>query len=318
MSRGHWLRHAFAWAVGACLLAIIGAWGWNLLAAYRAQHANERTHASQYKHDSANGVVIECLSRVDPPSFTEGIICLANAIEANREAKRSDYDLKAQQEMAEWAFGMLLVSIAGLAVTTIGVLFVLQSLRLARAAVDRAAEANRLSQEAIIVDQRAWIVTELILDGDLEITETGMGLGVRAVHKNIGKTPALNVHTHIDMIDAHLSDIKMTMRSFCNEHRVRDIEYSRVLLPNDSYARPWGPVLDWSAATLERTWIQPVIIGCVTYEVLNDDKLHQTAFVYSLTLRDEEGDFGGFIDTEKGRIPKGDLLASVDSGGFAD
>ena len=140
---------------------------------------------------SADGVVIKCLDGVDAPSFAEGIVCLAEGIKSNRRAKRSEYDLKAQQDMAEWAYGMLLISAFGLIVITVGVLVVLQSLRLARQTVDRAGDANALSSEAMIADQRAWITSKLIIGGDLEFFEGRAFIEVAARYQNIGKTPPL-------------------------------------------------------------------------------------------------------------------------------
>jgi hypothetical protein len=182
----HWLRYVVVVAIA--LAAFWGVlWGGILLRSYQIEHANERVDAAHYKHDSANGVVVECLDKREP-TFSEGIICLAEAIEANREAKRSQYDLKAQQEMAEWAFGMLLVSFGGLLLTGFGVIYVVRAFRVAT-------EANVLTRLALIEENRAYISigeTNPITQHDrVRITQTWT---------NGGNTPAVRARTHVSWI----------------------------------------------------------------------------------------------------------------------
>jgi hypothetical protein len=123
-------------------LVIAGLLGWASLKGYQIDHANERVSATQHQENSAEDAAQKCLGEVDVPSFAQGVKCLAEAINGNREAEYSKYDLKAQQEMAEWAYAMALltgaglpIALIGLGVTVAGVFLVLQSLRHSRQAL---------------------------------------------------------------------------------------------------------------------------------------------------------------------------------------
>ncbi len=313
----YWLRYVVA---GAVVVGPIGPtiWGVNQLRWYHAEHANERVSASLYKYDSADGVVIKCLDGVDAPSFAEGIVCLAGGIEANRRAKRSEYDLKAQQDMAEWAYGILLISAFGLIVITVGVLVVLQSLRLARQTVDRAGDANALSCEAMIADQRAWITSKLIIRGDLEFFEGRAFIEVAARYQNIGKTPAIRVHTALDMVLHDAVDTEL--EKLCSENRFNNSSSGRIVLPREEYDRAWY-LSAYADEVINNPnpdgFIMPRIIGCVTYEILPDHTIHQTVFVYFLHLGEDDGVMR-FIPVNQGNISKDEIEVAVDSGGSAD
>jgi hypothetical protein len=101
-------------------------------------------------------------------------------------------------------------------------------------------------------------------------------------------------------------------------NKVRDAYNGRLAAPNETYPRPWA----LSATTEEmyeygkRGGLFPIVIGCVTYEILQDDLIHQTAFAYSLALKDGNV-FGGGIRIDDGDLPPSKILVLVAPGGFA-
>jgi hypothetical protein len=125
------------WVIGALAVIAVLIFGWTGLTnywSYQAEHAYERARATNYPHGTAEDVVRKCLAETEP-SFSKGIICLAQAIESAREAQRAQYDLKAQQDMAEWAYGLLWVSIPGLLISAAGLWGLLWSLQQTRTAI---------------------------------------------------------------------------------------------------------------------------------------------------------------------------------------
>jgi hypothetical protein len=97
---------------------------------------------------------------------------------AYRDEWRNEYDLKAQREMAEWAWWMLLTSAAGVGITAIGVFFVAETLK-------AAIESNRLLGAALTAEVAPFLSIKIIEDGKLELTKDGLkidGSGGNLLH----------------------------------------------------------------------------------------------------------------------------------------
>jgi len=173
-------------------------------------------------------------------------------------------------------------------------------------------QAN-LTKQALISSQRAWIVVSLRADGDFEIRNGNAGLSVSLTVHNIGSTPAMRAHTHMKMV-MQSERIPQQLKALCATQLEPNESWSRLVLPNESYERKWGPTypdLD-DDPTAIRGAFWPHIIGCVSYQVLGDATVHQTAFVYGMTAGEIE-----FIKYEDGRTPKDLLVIEVQTGGFA-
>lgn len=212
----------------------------------------------------------------------------------------------AAQESARWTARSFWLALIGTLIGG-GTLFAaIAAAFYARHAAREAGRSADIAGSAMVMSERAWITVELFADGDLTFDRTGgCGLYVFARIKNIGRTPALNVHTGMDMIPMeqnHTDDVA----AFAAERRSRDRSHSRTLLPGDSYDRKWGLGLDDWATSPYAT-----VIGCVTYETLPDQTLHQTAFCY-IVGRGEIGTLDG------NDIPKEEVHFTVTTGGFAD
>jgi len=57
------------------------------------------------------------------------LACLAEGLSANGGVKQAEYDVKARQDMAAWAFGMLIVNVWLAVITFLGVVFVWRILK---------------------------------------------------------------------------------------------------------------------------------------------------------------------------------------------
>ena len=171
-----------------------------------------------------------------------------------------------------------------------------------------------LTKKALVAGQRAWISVSLRADSDFNVTEGYADIGVSLEVTNIGRSPAIRAHTMMKMVEQS-EDIPRILAELCVEERKQPNHLnSRIVLPGESYDRGWGPHLSRDDFDLVSFW--PHIIGCVSYEVVGDDEIHQTAFVYGIALNGD-GEFNGFISTKPGVVPKERLLIEVQSGGFA-
>jgi hypothetical protein len=100
-------------------------------------------------------------------------------IESTREAQRSEYDLSAQEAMADSAFWMMLSSVIGSAVGAFGVFYLALTLAETRLAVKAAEDAVKVSRAYLHVESiKFWV-------GDRTINPKAI-----AWVKNSGETPA--------------------------------------------------------------------------------------------------------------------------------
>jgi archaellum component FlaG (FlaF/FlaG flagellin family) len=190
----------------------------------------------------------------------------------------------------------------------------------AKRAADHTKRGADIAEKGLLANERAWLSVELIRTGDFIFSRGGNAdIEVVLLIKNIGKTPALNVHTTVRLMCDGNETIK-EIEEFSDYCRRVDRRFSRLLLPQQSYERPWVPGLEPSEmpeSSKTSGTILPVVVGCVTYQTLPDHSLHQTVICYNLSAAGEGGEFAGLI--QRGQmVPKERVHATVTTGGHAD
>jgi hypothetical protein len=174
-----------------------------------------------------------------------------------------------------------------------------------------------LSRRTLVADQRAWIAAELqVFTGEVTGGREGMppmlDLHVGALIKNIGKTPAHGIHTMMEVV-LGFGEIEESLARLCRGNLRRDPSNSRMLAPDDQYVREWylSEAIEPHHVGVNGDRVMATVIGCITYEVRYDSRLHQTAFAY-------------WIGTDVGGMPvvigpvTDEILLTVRSGGFAN
>ena len=197
-----------------------------------------------------------------------------------------------------------------------GILTLLSAMAAAIYARAAAAESRRsadIAQQSLVAGERAWISVHVTPNGPLKFLPDG-GLSIEiAIHiKNIGKTPALNVHTDVDELHLGLVTPPETASEFAQAKRVVDTANSRLLLPDQEYVRLWVP--GGEGATDEFP-LFPVLVGCVTYQISPDRTLHQTSFSLMLTRKK---DIASLLYRPGFEVPQGELHFIHVAGAFAD
>ncbi|MHA7899506.1 MAG: hypothetical protein ACX94B_06535 [Henriciella sp.] len=177
-------------AVGVFGLIVLAlsVYGWMNFKSYQREHAYEREKASEYY---ASGVG-ENEQRIEPP--VAGDVKTQRPTASNYAAY---YDLKAQQDMAEWAYSLLWVGIIGLLTSIVGVAFVYQNLREMRNQTRATREIGENQSKAY-----AWVAGVSVAFPD-SISEEPKELLTRLPGKpnirvqlearNAGDTPAVQV-----------------------------------------------------------------------------------------------------------------------------
>ncbi|ONF96984.1 hypothetical protein [Sphingomonas jeddahensis] len=183
----------------------------------------------------------------------------------------------------------------------------------ARAAAGESRRSADIAQQALVAGERAWISVHVTPEGPLKLLpHGGLSLEIGVHIKNIGKTPALNVYTDVDEIHLGLVNPPERAGAFAKSKRVVNTTASRLLLPDQQYVRLWIPGAE--GATNEFP-LFPVLVGCVTYQILPDGTLHQTAFAMMITRKDESE----LLSYEPGiEIPQEQLEFLHVAGAFAD
>ena len=178
----------------------------------RAVHNTER-----HTQSAEDGIKERCLRLGSPAEVAE---CAAKEVKAAEDARHSEYDLSAQQDMAYSAFWMIWVSVSSVAVTAGGVVLVWRTLfytretlreagNATRAAQESVAEARKvtkssqatvdLTREALLSTDRAWIKIDVKLTSQLVFGSDRISVKGRFTLHNIGKSPATHVRVFGDM-----------------------------------------------------------------------------------------------------------------------
>ncbi|MGX0977642.1 uncharacterized protein YneF (UPF0154 family) [Roseovarius sp. MBR-51] len=105
----------------------------DILLTYQESQAIERVAASQYQAEAAENNSAACRAILDEAGFIDWLTCLADNISTEGSIKQAEYDLKAQQDMSAWAFGMLIVTVWLTVITLLGVFFVWKTLKATQA-----------------------------------------------------------------------------------------------------------------------------------------------------------------------------------------
>ena len=167
MSRGDWSRHvALIGALLATIFVLCGALAYTFHVGELSgrKDAEAEGYAAAYLYET-NKQIADCWAKGDTPAAQQ---CVTSAIQASRDAQRSEADLGVQRQMSDWAFWALVVGIVMAFITTIGTYLIFRQVELTRKAVEDTGdatkameEANRIARESIALTHRAWLTVEL-------------------------------------------------------------------------------------------------------------------------------------------------------------
>ena len=188
-----------------------------------------------------------------------------------------------------------------------------------RAAIAAAEAANKISQESVLIDQRAWLaVSDLQIREDVRFFRHGADFHMSVKITNFGKTPAMAAHTDMEMIEGGSTEaVKKLAEKAAENAKVEGTYWGRIVFPGESYRRNWG--LTANLPTPPSNSISPIVIGCVTYQILPDQSVHQTGFAFGLfECKPGTNEYVRLIRVDEGQISRDRIGNNADPGGFAD
>lgn len=129
------------------LLVTPSAWvSWEVFSSYQQYQINERAEVAQYEADAPKRNSGSWAAIMGESGVFDWLACLTDNVGADSNKKQTEYDLKAQQDMAAWAFGMLIVTVWLTVITFLGVLFVWRTLIVTR---QMAADTLRIGEAQV-------------------------------------------------------------------------------------------------------------------------------------------------------------------------
>jgi hypothetical protein len=159
MPRRDWVRYGAL--VAALFVIVFGALGW-MLWEYKQAQTRQRQAAAAYDPKSTDDRASDACGQ--SVGIADYLNCILREVKPQREDKRSEYDLQAQQDMAAWALGMLVVSFLGLIATILGAVLLTLSLIYSARATQAAADAADAAGKTLAAE-RAWITWDRIYRG---------------------------------------------------------------------------------------------------------------------------------------------------------
>lgn len=155
---------AFVFSLAVCVIGF--AW---TVSARQATHTEQgRQYAKGYAESTESRIARTCTG-AEPLSIRQ---CVAEQISASRESQRAEYDLSAQQSMADWAAVMAALTLATFIATAIGVWFVKRTLDTAFDTIREAQISNKVNSDNV----RPWI--------GIRCTVTKLEIGAGALKLN--------------------------------------------------------------------------------------------------------------------------------------
>jgi hypothetical protein len=156
--------------------------------------AQSHRNTAQYPSDTDKRIE-RCFTDSDTTRAQE---CVEDAVTTSHENQRSEYDLQAQRDMAQWAFWLLIVTSAQFPLTVAGLLALVVTIRQGQDGLTEAGKANRISREEMEASHRPILEVEPFgpLARDDQLISLGEGkkrtiqLRVGATVRNVGNGDA--------------------------------------------------------------------------------------------------------------------------------
>jgi hypothetical protein len=169
-----------AFAIFCLLLAVV----WLGSAAHTERRVKAETNSQHYADTAAQEIKQTCGLTMSA-TFTE---CVEKIVEATRESKRSENDLVAQIDSAQWAFWILIISGLGTIVTGVGIFYVRNTLQ-------EMQKQTKVARNIGRAQVRAYLN---VIGGKYELHNSYLFLQPKI--ENTGSSPALQITINVRVL----------------------------------------------------------------------------------------------------------------------
>jgi hypothetical protein len=284
-------KRRIAKIVGAATAALMGclsilAFGYALGSSGGYYDAQADGYAQQIGK-AADDRLQRCFGQVEPGASLRE--CVEQAVATTREEQRSEQDLSAQRQMAQWAFWLLIATIAQMPLTALGLILLLWTIRQGREALDLQKSGNRpwltfrnlkvhrinMIRPTEAHEGEDWIIAAVI---EVEIV-------------NSGSTPAKDIRVIAHVIEDPLSTESEAEVEFWAKGQIEiNRGFPLGILPPEGtglykYAVP-RCVPYYVEGGAERRDIFPGVALAMIYRGMDDEVRRQTVQVFRLSNAD--------------------------------
>ena len=179
-----------------------------------------------------------------------------------------------------------------------------------------------IMERQILADNRPWISVDLNIASNLTFNSEGGRIVIRFTMKNVGASPAVGVviNAKFMLLSPHGGDVRGEQEKVCAGGRadLRPGETSSGATIFPGQEKIFEMNYPISRADMERSWadtaqthniepdtfIMPVFVGCASYRVTFEGKIHKTRFVSSIGRSDPAHSGARFaLDASHGDVP---------------
>lgn len=191
MFKRDWLPYAAIGGVTVVIVMIAALNSWRFLTDYKFEHEQQRQDApADENKDTSEKRQSTCIDVAKRTTFP----CVTYSPDSKSGDKYTEYDLRAQQEMAEWAFAMAAISFLGVVITTAATIYVALTFHQTQALVGEAQKTTAATERALEISERPWLSVEPVLTTLVPKFVSGFSyLEYSLVMKNAGSSPAVNI-----------------------------------------------------------------------------------------------------------------------------
>lgn len=177
----------------------------------------------------------------------------------------------------------------------------------------------RLAREALVADQRAWLILKDFRIENFNFYNLNRGAAdvqaeIYFEIANVGRTPAVNFNFQMSLIGNWETEVDAA-REYASK-AYRGAEFGGRMVSSGERIEE-SEILFASAAELyrygERGEVRPLIVGCITYQIIQDSEFRQTAFIY----RPEKIADSPRLYSTDGELDVNAIQAVAGHGGFA-
>jgi hypothetical protein len=260
------------------LALITGASVWGVLSYQHArEQESERTAAAE--SDTAR-VQQQCAFLA---TFEALIECVAEEARAERADQQAQADLRAQNEMASWAFGLFVFAILAFVTGGFGVILLLLNLW-------QIEEQSRHIREQFIAENRPWLKVKTSLSEASVAEKKEPKVFVKVEFENIGQSPAYRVYVskQLQLCDPSEEPAEILQRSM-REYRLVGDDPGFSMLPRDRESSIFLLRLTRDGDSQSPAQNKH-LIGWIAYRFSPNGEIHFTPISQSVFWLASEGD----------------------------
>ena len=201
---------------------------------------------------------------------------------ANAHCDRAEeFDLLAQERMAHWTG--YIAGFTGIGLILLGLTFseAYAATSAAKKAADASSAANDTTRELFVEEKRPWLECHFVQtsDGVLYAFNDFSLLG-KLKFKNIGHTPAKNIHCHtLELVDRIDESVERDLKAMIEKAKASEAKVGQSALPNGSAAFPTELTLKDIGNVYQGRITH--LVGFVEYMYAGSVKKHITPFAWT-------------------------------------